>query len=120
MSYFWNLLRWILVIPSAFLASQIATSLFLLISYGSSNELYYQISPLIAEGFGGFGFILGGLFTVSKKDPWVAWTLLGLYAIIAIANVTRTHNISYYLLESLSGVIGAILGVFYGKQLIQK
>jgi hypothetical protein len=119
MTYFWNILRWILFIPSALLASQITTSLFRLISFGSTSELYYQIRPFIAEGFGGFGFILGGLFTAPKKDAWVAWTLLGLYTTLAITNVTRGHDFLYSLLESLSCVIGAILGVFYGKQLIQ-
>ena len=110
MNRYWYILRWILILPSAIVASQIATSLFLLISIGSPSEMYFKLRPFIAEGFGGVGFIYGGVKISPKKDPWIIWSLFGLYVLLAVSNVLLGHEFYSDLFVSIACIIGAILG----------
>ena len=110
MNRYWYILRWILILPTAILASQIATSLFLLISIGSPSELYFKLRPFIAEGFGGFGFIYGGVKISPKKDPWIIWSLFGLYVLLAVSSVLLGQEFYSDLFVSIACIIGAIIG----------
>lgn len=105
-----NIIRWILIIPSALIFSQLATSLFMLITFGIADEFYYLIRPFVAEGFGGFGFIYAGVFTSPNKGSWVIWSLLGLYVMLATINVLNGFEFYTDLIESISCTIGAIIG----------
>lgn len=121
-----NVLRWIGILPCAFLAFIIAFKLHLVIMLlvGDDNLLLHlfikYISPVIAGGLAGYVFILVSIYIAPayKKDVALIMLIvfLSFVGIVLYLGILQDYAIS--ILQAIASIVGGILGYIQGLNII--